>query len=137
MAIKSIIEDKGIYRGFEYMAMLFSDGHRCGYVRINDEHPLHGKDVRELDVDCHGGLTFSKIVKVAQGDFSVGHWIGFDCAHYGDTYDFAAAAEAFGESKYLEFYKGLHAFDEGVVRTLYYVVDECEYIIRQLINKQG
>ena len=63
-------------------------GYRCGYVGIPLDHPLAGKWCGELD-ECmvvHGGITFS-------GDY-VPHvykrskkrwWIGFDCAHAGDT----------------------------------------------------
>lgn len=45
-----------------------------GYVRVPDDHPLHGLDYDELDdIDVHGGVSF------ADGD-----WIGFDTAHFGD-----------------------------------------------------
>lgn len=61
-----------------------------GYACIPPGHPLHGKDYNEIDVDIHGGLTFSdssnecdwpEIPEECKKD----HWIvGFDCAHYGD-----------------------------------------------------
>lgn len=44
-----------------------------GYVKIPEDHPWHGKDYDDIDVEVHGGLTFA----------SYG-WIGFDCLHCGD-----------------------------------------------------
>jgi hypothetical protein len=54
-------------------------GHFCGYIFVNQTHPWYLKDAfgPDIDVDIHGGLTFSKLEEKA--------WkIGFDCAHSGD-----------------------------------------------------
>jgi hypothetical protein len=51
-------------------------GHLCGYVRIPNDHPYLHKRYQQMDISCHYGLTF--------GECSVGHWIGFDCAHSSD-----------------------------------------------------
>jgi hypothetical protein len=56
---------------------------RCGYVRVPPGHPAHGKE-DELNVDVHGGLTFSRIEPCAHED-GTGWWLGFDCAHSGDS----------------------------------------------------
>lgn len=51
-----------------------------GYARIPEDHPWHNlpyNEVNDLDLDVHGGITFSG------GD--TGHWIGFDTAHAFDT----------------------------------------------------
>lgn len=55
----------------------------CGYVQIPYWHPVYKKDYRDLDILCHGGLTFSdhKLLGVPYP----GWWIGFDCAHEGDV----------------------------------------------------
>src|SRR6266852_4741278 len=52
-------------------------GHLCGYVNIPVNHPMFSKKYDEIDVDVHGGLTWSEMEKG-------GYWIGFDCAHSGD-----------------------------------------------------
>lgn len=46
-------------------------GHLCGYVTIPPGHPFFGKE--DVDVTCHGGLTFSTVQEK--------HMIGFDCGH--------------------------------------------------------
>lgn len=51
-------------------------GHLCGYVQIPSFHLYFDKAYNEMEIECHGGLTFG------QRDF--GYWIGFDCAHHDD-----------------------------------------------------
>lgn len=36
------IEESGMFHGLEYEVVATSMGHRCGYVRIPEGHPLHG-----------------------------------------------------------------------------------------------
>src|SRR3974390_888580 len=52
-------------------------GHLCGYIFIPKDHPLHGKKMRDLDLDCHFGVTCAE-------ETEEGYMIGFDCAHSGD-----------------------------------------------------
>jgi len=60
-----------------------------GYVIIPKGHPLHGKHYDDIDVEVHGGLTFSEPVKeldwpeISKKDKS-GWVIGFDTAHADD-----------------------------------------------------
>lgn len=44
-----------------------------GYVRVPEDHPWHGLDYDDIDVDVHGGLTYAR-----------DGWIGFDTLHFGD-----------------------------------------------------
>jgi hypothetical protein len=63
-----------------------------GYVLIPQGHPLHGVEYDNINVDVHGGLTFSRLVT---GDLmeafglelsDLGDWmVGFDTAHYQDS----------------------------------------------------
>lgn len=62
-----------------------------GYVVIPKGHPAHGKDYDDINIQVHGGLTFSSLAdeimdweEITKKDS--GCWvIGFDCAHYQDT----------------------------------------------------
>jgi hypothetical protein len=67
-------------------------GHLCGYVAVQKGHPLYGKTYSDIDLEIHGGLTYSE---PCQGDSEQGicpatenndkAWkFGFDCAHVGD-----------------------------------------------------
>jgi len=63
------------------------NGAWCGYVGVPPTHPLHGKRYGEVDLEVHGGLTYSDAChghichtpKPGEGDDV--WWFGFDCAH--------------------------------------------------------
>lgn len=61
----------------------------CGYVEIPKNHPAFNKDYSELQIDCHGGLTFSgKLYDLKDNPIVLnsGWWIGFDCGHFSNDY---------------------------------------------------
>lgn len=110
-------------------------GNLCGYVGVPEGHPLFGKAYGEIDVDVHGGLTFSeKCQPDPRGEgFGVCHtpelgrgevyWLGFDCGH---AFDLAPAAEAFYRKR------GLPPFGGSIYRSVAYVERECARLARQL-----
>lgn len=60
--------------------------HWCGYVRVPEGHPgwllCYDEDIWN-DIEVHGGLTWSD---AGEGNLrGRGWWLGFDCAHAGDT----------------------------------------------------
>ena len=62
----------------------------CGYIGVKSDHPAFGKDYSDIDVSCHGGLTFSQEGK-DEGNWPSGWWwFGWDYGHSGDAsfYDF-------------------------------------------------
>lgn len=72
-------------------------GNWCGYVAVEPDHPLHGKDYEAPDVEVHGGLTFAApCADDRPVETSVCHtpepgkpadvwWFGFDAGHYLDV----------------------------------------------------
>ena len=57
----------------------------CGYIGVKSDHPAFGKDYSDIDVSCHGGLTFSQEGK-DEGNWPSGWWwFGWDYGHYGDV----------------------------------------------------
>lgn len=82
-------------------------GALCGYVGVNAKHPCYDQDYDNVDVDVHGGLTFSNpCQKYTAENMHLGPieqmqaeaichlvendeddniwWLGFDCAHLHD-----------------------------------------------------
>ena len=59
-------------------------GFGCGYVGVDSSHPWFGKHYDNLDVDIHGGLTWSEAFKPNHKPDGL-WWLGFDTAHSGDT----------------------------------------------------
>lgn len=76
----------------------------CGYVCVDESHPLFNVDSMDadLDTDVHGGLTFSGFCAPDDKEHGICHivepgendrvwWFGFDCNHWND---YAPALEA-------------------------------------------
>lgn len=55
----------------------------CAYVGIPASHPMAGKDYDHVDLDVHGGLTYSdaELINVPEDKY---YWYGWDYAHGGD-----------------------------------------------------
>lgn len=79
-----------IAHGFACFGRRNHHGAWCGYAGVPREHPAYGKDHDDVDVEVHGGLTYS-----ANCDGEICHvpapgmpddvwWLGFDCAHFND-----------------------------------------------------
>lgn len=60
----------------------------CGYVGVKKNHPLYGQVYDDLDVDVHGGLTYSEYCRSSicheTEDEDNLYWFGFDCLHFQD-----------------------------------------------------
>ena len=124
------------HKGLEY-AIHPHLGSLCGYVKLPDDHPfcksfkkenVFGRNLElgydDMNIDCHGGLTFSRIVseedsgEYPQG-FTPGYWIGWDYIHVGDSYD-CGMGRMFKEDK-------IWSFAE--------VERECKNVIEQVLDK--
>ena len=71
---------------------MFDFGWGNGYVLIPKDNHFHGEHYDDIDVDVHGGLTFSGLVDTKMvEDWGLekedeGKWcVGFDTAHYSDN----------------------------------------------------
>lgn len=68
------VADEGVEDGIEWAtanAPLY--GAINGYVKVPEDHPWHGLDYDDIDVEINGGLTYAR-----------DGWIGFDTLHSGD-----------------------------------------------------
>lgn len=94
------------YRGYDVVVKLlwnignFMMQNRwfCGYVRIPENHKLYGVDYNDLEdiLSVHGGVTFAGAL-----DGMDGFYVGFDCAHLGDTPEVQDEAYTLDECKRL------------------------------------
>jgi hypothetical protein len=112
-----MIEAEWVTTAGLHAAVLFvHDSHRCGYVEVPPTSQWYGVNYNCVDVEVHGGLTYSEM---SEGTYPTNNpwkwwWFGFDCAHLGDA------------TKYNN-----EPWD--IMRSLEYVKQECEYLARQLI----
>jgi hypothetical protein len=83
--VEEVDEVKFNYKGMECLVRRMAEhencshddrrfgGYLCGYVAVPFGHPYYQKRYEDMDIECHGGLTF--------GECADSHWIGFDCSH--------------------------------------------------------
>lgn len=127
-------------------------GNWCGYVAVEPGHPAHGKDYEDVDVDVHGGLTFSASCNETGAiERSVCHvpepgkpgdvwWLGFDTAHAWDVIPFMVG---YSQEHGLSYRSATGDLPKrpGWPATTYkdagYVRRECERLAAQLIKLGG
>lgn len=83
MDCKSEILDTGKYLGFTYYILNLGT-HPTAYIKIPKTHKYYGIDYNDLDINVHGGLTYSKNKLIINFKELKGWFIGWDYAHYGD-----------------------------------------------------
>lgn len=98
-------------------------GSWCGYVGLSKDHPLYGisyDDVyAKVDIDVHGGLTYSDFWDLKKSESGEIYWVGFDCCH---SNDFSPGIKIFG------------ILNSDNYRTMEYTKDETENLAVQLLN---
>lgn len=83
-----------------------------GYIYMTKNHPYFGTDYLKVDIDCHGGLTYS-------GFKSELYCVGFDCSH---AWDLCPGYLAMGAG----------VMEESVYRNFEYVTNEVKNMVIQL-----
>lgn len=115
---KGVILEHGNKDGFNYWVLNFGT-HPCCYVEIPKGHKYYNVDNDEINVNCHGGLTYSNsYLKSVTGDEPTDRWfIGWDYAHYGD---------------FCGYYVELSTRNQDHIYTTKELVRDCLEVIEQL-----
>lgn len=127
------------HAGLTCLALRGHHGVWCGYVAVPPGHPLHGTVYQDIDVQVHGGLTYSQtgarpIGHVpAPGDPDAVWWIGFDCGH--DVRDRLPGMEACLRAAQIPPLPPLPPGCEDVYRDLPYVRGEIRSLADQLAHR--
>jgi hypothetical protein len=128
-----LIENDFSFQGFRCVVTGVSTGHRCGYIAIPKDHPLHGIPHDQLNgLDVYGGWTYGDL----QTSFPVTTdtptwWIGFDCGHSGESCDFQLMEEL-GEAKLVSTMRKGMGFEAGSVNSIDFVISELKSAVKQL-----
>lgn len=131
--ITCIVERRIIQENLE--SDLFFGGFLCGYISIPLGHKYYHKEYEDIDIDCHGGLTF--------GEVSDQHWIGFDCAH---LFDYIPSFELFKKTNEdynlcMKRFSITKAFERSILfnqiyRNIEFCINQCKSMVDQLINEK-
>lgn len=131
------VETRFEYKGYPCVVLFVRD-HRCGYVGLPKGHKYYQKDYNEIDICCHGGLTYGRPFLVDFADDDT-WWIGFDCNHYDDRIDIDSAKKYFkNEPELMEILRLREEVETtypdsfATVKDLDYVMRECKDIVDQL-----
>lgn len=93
------IEEQRTYRGIQYTILLNDAGWRTAYLNVTGS-VLQNVDCNDINVDVHGGLTWSDNRLPFETDIPENRefwYIGWDYAHYMDGFDFEAVIKYFGK----------------------------------------
>jgi hypothetical protein len=127
VADPSCVLSEGKHEGFEFNTVHNGMGYRCGYVKVEEGHPWHGKGYDDVDAEAHGGLTFARGDVPCDADGpDTGWWLGFDCGHSGDAQD----PDLPSEHSMGRYSMGRYGLD-GVVRDQEYVEAQCRSLCEQ------
>lgn len=76
--------DTGYCLGLLYYIMNLGT-HPTAYIKIPKNNKYYGKDIYDVDIEVHGGVTFSNDhLWIDKNQKLDGWFIGWDYAHYGD-----------------------------------------------------
>lgn len=120
----AVVEKQFEYKGHDCICVFTCLGFRNGYVSV--DMPV---DYDDLDIECHGGLTFSGELPSYYKP-SKKYYIGFDCGHCGDGVDKIKAVE-YGLISEKEALIIADIFGEPV-RDTEYIEEQCKKIVDQL-----
>ena len=141
-----IIENMFHYKGYVCCVIFQTAGYRCGYVLVPYWHPVYTVKYDDIDISCHGSLTYSGH-RLLDREYP-GWWIGFDCAHAGDAIDRNSLIKYYDENGLTEVEKRQCQFmtafggpldiggTYGTVKTLDFCMEECKKIVDQLVEME-
>lgn len=120
---------EGVHVGHEWAVVQNGIGYRCGYIKVEPDHPWYGQD--EMNCEVHGGITFSaRDTPCDKGGPDDGWWIGFDCAHCGDRPDPSLVG-------YWDPIKNPYRDSTETIKTTEYVIKECRSLCEQAAAAKG
>lgn len=125
------------HKGLPCLLQRGPSGAWCGYVAVNERHPLWGHDYMADDfpgLKVHGGVTYSEFCRdhichvPKPGEKDNVYWIGFDCSHHNDLRPTdRALLEKIGFQE-----PWMRILGHGTYRTIDYAKRETEALAEQL-----
>lgn len=81
---KREVLDTGYCLGLLYFILNLGT-HPTAYIKIPENSKYYGKDMEEIDLNVHGGVTYVRdYLYISENQKIDGWFIGWDYGHYGD-----------------------------------------------------
>jgi len=91
------ILEVGYYMGLLYYILNLGT-HPTAYIRVPKDNKLYGKEIEQIDINVHGGITYSEEgLYIKDGQVIEGWFIGWDYGHYGDYLGFEETCRTGGK----------------------------------------
>lgn len=130
------LEKKGTHRGFEYAILVMPMGHRCGYVKLPQNHPWYKKNPDNIETNVHGGLTFASLINNNEHPIlKKGYWIGFDCIHAFDMPDPDEMSKEFFNKGGYKIAKAFQCLQNSKIRNKNYVESQCRNLCEECFQQ--
>ncbi|MCI8618152.1 MAG: hypothetical protein HFJ60_08000 [Clostridia bacterium] len=82
------ILETGYYMGLLYYILSLGT-HPTAYIRVPKDNKFYGKEIEQIEINVHGGITYSEEgLYIKNGQVIDGWFIGWDYGHYGDYLGF-------------------------------------------------
>lgn len=116
---------QGKYKGYKYYILNLGT-HPTAYIEIPKDNKLFKKHYDNIDLDVHGGLTYSdSVLFISENEKAEGEWfIGWDYAHWNDYAGF------YDEMNFISQYYKLKKWTTEEIK------QECENAIDELISDE-
>ena len=116
--------ERNFYKGYEYLIVNYGT-HPCCYVALESKHPYYGVFYDNININCHGGLTYSNLGLINSFTrttyLSDDYWVvGWDYHHVGDFSGFYSDKE------------NIALFLNPKKWTTLELIEECKEFIEQL-----
>jgi hypothetical protein len=125
-----VLIEKGTYQDYQYVIAHNGRGYRCGYIKLQPDHPWSSKDTLNINAAVHGGINFGKPDKPCEDNLhniNINYWIGFSCDHLYDGIDPSLSID----KKYKPW---VITHKLGTIRTTEYVRDQIKELIYQAMK---
>lgn len=113
---------QGIYKDYKFYIINLGT-HPVAYVNIKKGHPYRYEHYSEMNIDVHGGLTYSEKAINTGNSVCVGWFIGWDYAHCDDYYGYEEALP-------------FELRTNGKKWTTEEIFEDVKSVIKQLIEKE-
>lgn len=130
--------ERGEHCGFQWIVVHNGSGYRCGYIRLPQGHPWHGKGYDDIHAVVHGGLTYAAADEPCGDPTELdapSWWVGFDCAHCSDAPDPSLPIPPQLLTIYQRFASSTWETSDAPhgrkIRTTEYVAEQCQRLCEQ------